>query len=119
MVPKIVDALTKHIMNPKIIKLTEDNFLIFCQQNYFNSQCAGKNEFVDDLKRIKYIKRLIQKIHKHKTLITAGGMASLDLVINSLGDKNFYIPYFHWGSWNKLLKIHDKKIFTYDEFNLD
>ena len=68
MVPKIVDALTKHIMNPKIIKLTEDNFLIFCQQNYFNSQCAGKNEFVDDLKRIKYIKRLIQKIHKHKTL---------------------------------------------------
>jgi aspartate/methionine/tyrosine aminotransferase len=58
-------------------------------------------------------------IPKHKTLITAGGMASLDLVINSLGDKNFYIPYFHWGSWNKLLKIHDKKIFTYDEFNLD
>ena len=54
-------------MNPKIIKLTEDNFLIFCQQNYFNSECSGKNEFIDDLKRIKYIKRLIQKIHKHKT----------------------------------------------------
>lgn len=55
-------------MDRKIIPLTADNFNVFCQENYFNPQCSGKNEFVDDLKRIKYIKRLIQKIHKHKTL---------------------------------------------------
>jgi hypothetical protein len=48
--------------------LTEENFLQFCQKNYFNPHCSGKNEFIDDLKRIKYVKRLIQKIHKHKTL---------------------------------------------------
>lgn len=42
--------------------------MVFCQQNYFNPHCSGKNEFIDDLKRIKYIKRLIQKIHKQKTL---------------------------------------------------
>ena len=40
----------------------------FCQRYYFNPECSGKNEFVDDLKRMKYIKRLLQKIHKHKTL---------------------------------------------------
>lgn len=40
----------------------------FCQRYYFNPECTGKNEFIDDLKRIKYIKRLLQKIHKHKTL---------------------------------------------------
>ena len=67
-VMKTVDACTNTIMNSKLIQLTEDNFLLFCQQNYFNPHCSGKNEFVDDLKRIKYIKRLIQKIHKHKTL---------------------------------------------------
>lgn len=50
------------------ILLTEENFMLFCQQNYFNPHCSGKNEFIDDLKRIKYIKRLIQKIHKQKTL---------------------------------------------------
>jgi hypothetical protein len=55
-------------MNNKVVHLTADNFNVFCQENYFNPQCSGKNEFVDDLKRIKYIKRLIQKIHKHKTL---------------------------------------------------
>lgn len=48
--------------------LTEEIFNQFCQESYFNPECSGKNEFSDDLKRIKYVKRLIQKIHKHKTL---------------------------------------------------
>jgi hypothetical protein len=48
--------------------LTEENFISFCQRSYFNSECSGKNEFVDDLKRIKYVKRLLQKVHKQKTL---------------------------------------------------
>ncbi len=48
--------------------LTEDNFNCFCQNCYFNSECSGKNEYIDDLKRIKYVKRLLQKVHKHKTL---------------------------------------------------
>ena len=55
-------------MQEKIVPLTEDNFLDFCQRYYFNSECSGKNEFMDDLKRIKYVKRLLQKVHKHKTL---------------------------------------------------
>ena len=55
-------------MKEKYTPLTESDFLEFCQRCYFNPECSGKNEFVDDLKRIKYIKRLLQKIHKHKTL---------------------------------------------------
>jgi hypothetical protein len=55
-------------MNPKTSFLNEEDFLDFCQKTYFNPECSGKNEFVDDLKRMKYIKRLLQKIHKHKTL---------------------------------------------------
>lgn len=63
----LVDACTD-IMSDQIKPLTEEDFLDFCQGCYFNSECSGKSEFVDDLKRIKYIKRLLQKIHKHKTL---------------------------------------------------
>ena len=48
--------------------LTTENFILFCQKNYFNPHCSGKTEFVDDLKRIKYLKRLIQRIYKYKTL---------------------------------------------------
>jgi hypothetical protein len=64
----IVDANTELNMLDKSKLLTEDNFLEFCQVCYFNSECSGKTEFMDDLKRIKYVKRLLQKIHKHKTL---------------------------------------------------
>lgn len=71
--------------------LTEENFNQFCQQNYFNPDCSGKNEFVDDLKRIKYVKRLIQKIHKHKTLKSIRERLILNHIIilkNVFGDKN-------------------------------
>lgn len=64
----IVVANTEALMETEITSLTEENFMEFCQRYYFNPECSGKNEFVDDLKRIKYIKRLLQKIHKHKTL---------------------------------------------------
>lgn len=52
------------------------------------------------------------------TIITPGGMAALDLVIESMDYKTFYVPNFHWGSWNKILTTHDKEIKTYDDFNL-
>lgn len=54
----------------------------------------------------------------HKLIMTPGGMASLDLIINSLSDTNIWVPNYHWGSWNKILKIHDKWIKTFDDFNL-
>lgn len=53
-----------------------------------------------------------------RTLVTPGGMAALDLVIESMDYKTFYVPNFHWGSWNKILTTHDKDIKTFDDFNL-
>jgi aspartate/methionine/tyrosine aminotransferase len=53
-----------------------------------------------------------------RTLVTPGGMAALDLVIESMDYKTFYVPKFHWGSWNKILTTHDKEIKTYDDFQL-
>lgn len=71
--------------------LTEANFIAFCQRYYFNSECSGKNEFVDDLKRIKYVKRLIQKIHKYKTLKSIRERLILNHIIilrNIFGEEN-------------------------------
>lgn len=78
-------------MKDKII-LTEENFVTFCQNCYFNSECSGKNEFVDDLKRIKYVKRLLQKIHKQKTLKSIRERLILNHLIilkNVFGEQNF------------------------------
>ena len=38
--------------------LTEESFLMFAMREYNNMQCTDIEEFYDDLKKIKYIKRL-------------------------------------------------------------
>lgn len=41
--------------------ISEDNFLIYAAKYYDNPQCQSTEEFYDDLKRFKYIKRLFNK----------------------------------------------------------
>lgn len=43
------------------VNLTEDNFILFAAKYYDNPQCFDDEEFLEDLKRIKYIKRLFKK----------------------------------------------------------
>lgn len=86
---KTVVVVADELMDNEL--LTEANFVAFCQRHYFNSQCSGKNEFVDDLKRIKYVKRLIQKIHKYKTLKSIRERLILNHIIilrNIFGEEN-------------------------------
>ena len=42
-------------------KLTKDNIMIYAIKHYHNPSCEGINEFYDDMKRFKYIKRLFRK----------------------------------------------------------
>ena len=41
--------------------LNEDNFLLYAAKHYDNPQCSSTEEFYDDLKKFKYIKRLFNK----------------------------------------------------------
>jgi hypothetical protein len=41
--------------------LTDANFLLYCAQNYNNPQCCSNEEFLEDLKHIKYIKKLLTR----------------------------------------------------------
>lgn len=49
-------------------ELNEDNFLIFAIKNYDNPSCKGMEEFNDDLKRFKYVKRLLKKYKFNKEI---------------------------------------------------
>ena len=42
-------------------RLTESNFLMYAIKNYDNPYCIDQKEFQDDIKRIKYIKRLLNR----------------------------------------------------------
>ncbi len=45
----------------KIANLTDENFLEFTVNSYINMRCTCKDEFLDDLTRVKYLKRLFRK----------------------------------------------------------
>ena len=42
-------------------EITKDNWLLFAQQNYDNPTLEKEEEFYDDIKRFKYLKRLFRK----------------------------------------------------------
>lgn len=42
-------------------KLTDKNFLIYCASHYDNAKYATTEDFIEDLNRIKYIKKLITR----------------------------------------------------------
>lgn len=48
-------------MNSKYDNLNDNNFLLYCAKYYNNPQCQNTEEFYDDLRRIKYIKKLITR----------------------------------------------------------
>ena len=41
--------------------ISEEDFLIFALQHYENPQCGSLEEFYEDLDRIKYLKRLMNR----------------------------------------------------------
>ena len=42
-------------------KITSENVMMFAIKHYDNPQCEGEKEFHDDMKRFKYVKRLLRK----------------------------------------------------------
>jgi hypothetical protein len=121
------------LMKPKLVSLTEENFTEFCQRYYFNPECSGREEFMDDMKRIKYVKRLLQKIHKHKTLKSIRERLIINHLIilkNVFGDENAarilffrleprlhsYLKSFLVHLEFKILKIPEA---LYDQINTD
>ena len=46
------------------VDVTEENYLIVAAKHYSNPQCSSTEEFYEDLNRIKYIKRLINRYYE-------------------------------------------------------
>ena len=57
--------------------LNKDNFILYAMKNYDNPQCIKEQDFHDDLKIIKYLKRLLNRYH-------LGGDLKERLILNHL-----------------------------------
>ena len=48
--------------------LTPENISMFAMKHYDNTSCVDEQEFLDDMKRFKYLKRLFRKYDTSKDL---------------------------------------------------
>ena len=58
-------------------ELNEDNYVLFAIKNYENPQAATREDFYEDMRRFKYIKRLLKKY-------TRGEEIKLSLLLNHI-----------------------------------
>ena len=61
----------------KFDELNESNYLLFAIKFYDNPQAVTRDDFEDDLKRIKYIKRLLKRYKNN-------GELKVHLILNHL-----------------------------------
>lgn len=84
-------------------ELTEETFLLFAARHYYNPKCIDADEFFEDIKRFKYIKRLLNRYFE-------GGNLSMNLILNHI---IVIFNVFDVGPGLKLLEYKfDKKYWT-------
>ena len=64
-------------------KITTENVIMFAIKHYDNPQCEGEKEFHDDMKRFKYIKRLLRK-YKDTRILKERLILNHIIILNNL-----------------------------------
>ena len=103
-------------------KLTNENFLIYCAKNYDNAQCHSTEEFLEDVKRIKYIKKLITRYVESEELKERLILNHLTILCNVFGpdhlNRILYLKMKNQFKFIKpfliLLNIYQDKIYNVD-----
>jgi hypothetical protein len=115
--------------------LSDDNFLMYCAKHYENPQCHSTEEFIEDLKRIKYIKKLITRYIENGELKERLILNHLIILYNVFGPEHLSkILYLKMKPQFKYLKpflillnvlpktlynIKDEKVIDTDEIIMD
>ena len=72
-------------MKIHIMKLTKNNLVVYAAKNYYNPTHIDGEEFFDDLKRFKYVKRLINRYHQSGDLAERLILNHLIVIFNVFG----------------------------------
>ena len=90
-------------------KITSDNVIMFAIKHYDNPQCEGEKEFYDDMKRFKYIKRLLRK-HNDSGVLKERLLLNHIIILNNLFGPEacvtlllFKVQREYWGTLKSFL----------------
>jgi len=92
----------------KFTELNDDNFLLFAIKYYDNPHCSTKDDFHEDLKRFKYIKRLLKKYIKSGDLKTHLLLNHIIIIYNIFGDAGTPLLFYklekeYWSALKSIL----------------
>lgn len=92
----------------KFDELNEDNYLLFAIKFYENPHAVTRDDFEDDLKKIKYVKRLLRRYQKDNVLKTHLILNHLTVLFNVFGDAAVPLLFFNlerdlWSSIKSFL----------------
>ena len=66
--------------------LTKDNLMRYAAKHYYNPKCIDSDEFFEDLKRFKYIKRLLNRYNETGVLAERLILNHLIVIFNVFGN---------------------------------
>jgi len=91
--------------------ITKDNVMMYAIKHYHNPSCDGIDEFHDDMKRFKYIKRLFRK-YQDTGILKERLLLNHIIVLNNLFGAEasstllfFKIEQEHWSSLRGFLEF--------------
>lgn len=67
--------------------LTDENFLLYAAKYYYKPSCIDAEEFYEDLKRFKYLKRLINRYQETGVLSERLMLNHIIIIFNVFGIK--------------------------------
>ena len=107
----------------KFNELNEDNYLLFAIKFYENPHAVTREDFEDDLKKIKYVKRLLRRYQNTNVLKTHLILNHLTVLFNVFGDAAVPLLFFNlerdlWASIKSfLLFLHKLPEFPRSEID--
>ena len=69
------------------MQLTKDNLMLYAAKHYYNPTCIDSEEFFEDLKRFKYIKRLLNRYRDTGQLSERLILNHLIVIFNVFGNE--------------------------------
>ena len=92
----------------KFNELNDDNYLLFAIKFYENPHAVTREDFEDDLKKIKYVKRLLRRYLNPDVLKTHLILNHLTVLFNVFGDAAVPLLFFNlekdlWSSIKSFL----------------
>jgi hypothetical protein len=106
----------------KFDDLNEDNYLLFAIKFYDNPQAVSKDDFEDDLKRIKYVKRLLKRYKNTGVLKTHLILNHIIVLFNVFNDATVALLFYNmeedlWPSIKSFL-VYLKRIPEYPKSHI-